>query len=239
MDFCHSFLHVTIELFSNISDLASEMITRPICLASQSVYRRQLLERLDLQFTQQKPLVDEELLKQKNLHLSAKELCLLLGKAKGDQVHQNRRDPRQITMSGDQLVHFEGEILGKTPTPELAFQQLRKLSGQTHSLMTSLFVFCDDGVEEIFDTTSLKMRELSDREIERYIELDQPFDCAGTYKIESHGISLFAEILTQDFTAIQGIPLLALNQKLCHDKYHDESKATTTSPTHRKKVSKK
>jgi septum formation protein len=228
-----------IELFSIISDLAVLMIMRPICLASQSIYRRQLLERLDLQFIQQKPMVDEDLLKIQNDHLSPKELCLFLGKAKGEQVHQNRTNPHQITISGDQLIDFQGQILGKTPTPELAFQQLRKLSGQTHTLMTSVFLFCEDRVEEIFDATELTMRELSDQDIERYIQLDQPFDCAGTYKVESFGISLFAEICTKDFTAIQGIPLLALNKKICHDRYYDESQTTEASPPSCQKISKK
>ncbi len=187
---------------------------KPICLASSSAYRKQLLQRLDLIFSQQKPRVDEDLLKQQNSNLAAENLCRLLGRAKGHDVHQNRSHPEQITLSGDQLVHFNGEILGKTPTSENALTQLRKLSGKPHELLTSFYVFYRNDVHEIFDRTILTMRTLSDHEIERYLQLDQPFDCAGTYKIESYGISLFSKIETQDFTAIQGIPLLQLQKIL-------------------------
>lgn len=190
------------------------MMQRPLCLASQSPYRKQLLERLDLVFSQQKPAVDESALKADRPDLSPRELCLFLGKAKGESVHKIRKTPQQITLSGDQLVHFQDQILGKTEDPQDAFRQLRALSGQTHFLLTSFFVFANDEVHEIFNSTAMKMRDLSDEEIHRYLELDQPFDCAGTYKIEQHGISLFSEIITEDFTAIQGIPLMALNQKL-------------------------
>lgn len=190
------------------------MTKAPLCLASQSLYRKQLLERLDLVFTQQKPLVDEDLLKKQNSHLSAKDLCLFLGQAKGAQVHAQRSHPDQITLSGDQLVSFEADILGKTPTPQTAFEQLRRLSGKTHFLMTSFFVFSGSDIHTLWNCTELTMHQLTDQQIHRYIELDQPFDCAGTYKIESHGISLFSKIQTDDFTAIQGIPLIALNKLL-------------------------
>ncbi len=192
------------------------MIKRPLCLASQSIYRKQLLERLDLVFTQQKPLVDEDLLKIQNSHLSAKDLCLFLGHAKGAETHGRRSDPNQITLSGDQLVCLDQEILGKTPTPQLAFDQLRKLSGKTHFLMTSFFVFINQDVHTLWNCTELTMRSLTNEDIQRYLELDQPYDCAGTYKIEAHGISLFTQVKTDDFTAIQGIPLLALNNLLKH-----------------------
>ncbi|MFN7906228.1 MAG: Maf family protein [Pseudobdellovibrionaceae bacterium] len=190
------------------------MTKRPIVLASQSPYRKELLKKLDLSFTQEKPLVDEDALKQQNSKLSPRNLCQLLGRVKGLKVHELRKAPSQITISGDQLVSFQGQILGKTADRETAHQQLRILSGQTHELLTSIYVFSFDDVYEILNVTKLTMYNLTSEQIERYLDLDAPFDCAGTYKIEQHGISLFSEIVTEDFTAIQGIPLLGVHSIL-------------------------
>lgn len=182
---------------------------KKIVLASTSIYRKQQLETLGLAFEALKPLFDEE--KEKTTVLPPAELAQKLGYLKAKSLAK----AGQITIGGDQLVSFQGSILGKAGSKELAIKQLLSMQGNTHELITALTVF--DGNENfynILNITKLKMKSLSLTQIEKYVELDNPIDCAGSYKIEKHGIQLMAAIETSDFTAIQGIPLLELSQVL-------------------------
>jgi len=109
---------------------------------------------------------------------------------------------------------FDREVLGKPGTAQSARQQLRRLSGQAHTLHTAVCVTCNDASEEFLVSTNLWMRELTDDEIERYVEADDPTQCAGSYRIENAGISLFHKIDCEDFTAIVGLPLMQLTEVL-------------------------
>ena len=91
-----------------------------------------------------------------------------------------------------------------------AVDQLTAMAGQTHELITALVVMQGARVFRHTDVTSLRMRHLSRPAIERYIDADQPLDCAGAYKLEARGIALFEKIETEDHTAITGLPLIAL-----------------------------
>jgi septum formation protein len=182
---------------------------KKIVLASTSIYRKQQLATLGLAFEALKPLFDEE--KEKTTVLPPIELAQKLAYLKAKSLAK----VGQITIGGDQLVSFQGTILGKAGSKELAVQQLLAMQGNTHELITALTIF--DGVENfhnILNTTKLKMKSLTQAQIEKYVELDNPIDCAGSYKIEKHGIQLMAAIETTDFTAIQGIPLLELSEVL-------------------------
>src|SRR5690606_8232914 len=111
-------------------------------------------------------------------------------------------------------AHLDGKILGKPKTKENAIQQLQAMAGKTHQLITSMVV-AYRGCEYLYtDITSMRMRELAVEEIEKYIGLDEPLDCAGSYKIEKHGLWLCSRIESDDYAAIQGIPLLALAERL-------------------------
>jgi septum formation protein len=88
------------------------------------------------------------------------------------------------------------------------------MQGQIHELVTAICIFDGESCTPYADITRLHMKSLSQEQIERYVDLDQPWDCAGAYKIEQHGMMLFDKIESQDFSAIQGLPLLALSRIL-------------------------
>jgi len=181
----------------------------PLVLASTSVYRKSLLAQLGLPFDTQKPDFDEEPTKL-GFRGSKHDLCLLLaqGKAKSLATVQN------CVIGSDQMALLDTETLGKPKNKENSIQQLLKMQGRTHELITSVSVFFQNKETSFLNVTRLKMKSLSRQQIENYLEMDQPFDCAGSYKIEKHGISLMDKIETDDFTAIQGLPLIQLAHTL-------------------------
>jgi septum formation protein len=179
-----------------------------IVLASASKYRKELLSRLGLAFVSQAPALDEE--KHKDPALAPRALAEKLAFLKA----QSLAHPQKTVIGGDQLVAFEGRILGKPHSAEKARAQLQALQGKTHELITAVCVVAGEQVLPFTNVTRLTMKMLSPEQITRYVELDQPLDCAGSYKIELHGISLFEKIESDDFTAIQGLPLIQLSQVL-------------------------
>ena len=175
-----------------------------LILASTSPYRRDLLARLGLPFTAARPACDEEGLKDPALAPQA--LAELLAEAKARSLAR----PGAVVIGSDQVCEHAGAILHKPGTAERAQQQLARLAGGTHRLITAVCVVHDGGIERHTDITTLRMRPLSADAIARYVAADAPLDCAGAYKLERLGISLFDDIDSADHTAIVGLPLLAL-----------------------------
>jgi septum formation protein len=184
-----------------VSGRVSELV-----LASTSPYRRALLERLGVPFRVIAPNYDESQLKSEEPN--PVRLAERLAHDKAASVFN--RDSGAAFIGGDQVVSFQGQILGKPLTEERAIEQLLSLSGQSHELITAMVVMNAARVFCHTDVTKLHMRPLSRPEIERYVMNERPFDCAGSYKIESQGIALFERIESQDQTAISGLPLIAL-----------------------------
>lgn len=182
------------------------MPTPRLILASSSVYRRQLMDRLGLDYEVDKPEVDEEQLKSQIDDPT--QLAEALAELKAKTVFQ--RHPNAIVIGSDQVGHFKGQILGKPGTTEKNQQQLQKMTGQTHDLITSVCVLAPNFKTIFTDTTRLTMRNLTPHQIAKYVEADNPLDCAGGYKLELGGIALFQSIESKDFTAIQGLPLIEL-----------------------------
>ncbi|MBY0314447.1 MAG: Maf family nucleotide pyrophosphatase [Bdellovibrionales bacterium] len=182
-----------------------------ILLASESKYRRQLLDRLRLKYSHAAPLVDEELLKQTAL-VSPLDLPLYLARKKAESLLKTNLGG--ITIGCDQMAFLENEPLNKPGTKDKAIRQLTAMQGKTHTLVTAMAVHKDEQWFTHVDTTSLSMRPLSAEEVSSYVDLENPVDCAGSYKVEGLGIALFDSITTQDFTAITGLPLLALRRIL-------------------------
>ena len=178
-----------------------------LILASTSVYRKALLERLGLAVESVAPGVDEGAFKSQALHPQNLAEELATAKARAVAV----RHPGRIVIGGDQLLAFQGEVLGKPGTFENAVTQLLRLSGQTHDLVTAMAIIGPDGKVHVHtDISRMTMRPLDRERIERYVRLDMPLDCAGSYKIESAGISLFETIDSVDHSAITGLPLIGL-----------------------------
>lgn len=189
----------------------SAIASPKLVLASTSVYRRALLERLGVAFTAVAPSCDEEALKDPALSPAA--LAAHLAREKARSVAASW--PEAFVLGSDQLVEVDGEILGKPGTAEAALGQLMRLSGRAHRLVTAFALVRSDGwLSEHLDVHTLHMRALSRTELERYVASDRPLDCAGSYKIEAAGIALFERIEGADFTAITGLPLMALTSLL-------------------------
>jgi septum formation protein len=179
-----------------------------LVLASTSPYRRALLERLGIPFRCRAPLCDESTLQRERSGLDPKELGEALAMAKASSLLEVESESTIIGC--DQLVSFEGRVFGKPGTPERAVEQLASMSGRTHELITAMVVIHRGQAARHNDVTRLRMRALDREALERYVEADRPFDCAGSYKLESRGIALFDRIESDDHSAITGLPLIAL-----------------------------
>lgn len=184
-----------------------------LILASTSPYRKELLSRLGLCFTAIAPAFDEDAYKTKGLPPG--DLAPLLAKGKAESLASNTN----CVIGGDQIAHLEGKILGKPKTLERAIEQLSLLNGKTHELLTAVHVSYQGQSFPHLDVTRLTMRKLSHQQIKDYVEADRPLDAAGSYKIETRGICLFERIESQDFTAIQGLPLIWLTKILAELEY--------------------
>jgi septum formation protein len=178
----------------------------PLILASTSRYRRELLERLGVPFTCVAPRCDEEALKDPALAPQALAEHLALAKAESLRAES----PQAVIIGGDQVCEHDGELLGKPGTVDGACRQLARLSGSRHRLITALVVLQGREVHRHTAIAELHMRTLDAQQIRRYVERDQPLDCAGAYKLERGGIALFGAITSDDHSAITGMPLLAL-----------------------------
>jgi septum formation protein len=185
-----------------------------LILASTSPYRRQQLERLGIRFRAVAPQFDEDDAKVRlqRLGTSPRDLAERLAMLKAESVAATA--PDAVVIGGDQLVSLDGEILGKPGTTDGAVEQLLRMSGRPHDLITSIAAAHRGETRLHTDVTTLRMRTLTQSEVERYVAADSPLDCAGSYKIESRGIALFDEIRSSDQSAITGLPMIALTTLL-------------------------
>ncbi|QEH37517.1 Maf-like protein YceF [Aquisphaera giovannonii] len=177
-----------------------------LVLASTSPYRRALLARLGVPFRCVPPPFDEAAYPREGLTPAALAGRLAEGKARSVAA----LEPAATVIGSDQLATIDGEVLGKPLTRERAAEQLERLSGRTHELITALVVVSPLGERRHVDRTRLTMRGLDRAAIERYVARDMPLDCAGSYKLEQRGIALFESIESEDHAAIVGLPLIRL-----------------------------
>lgn len=178
-----------------------------LILASQSPYRRQQLVNLGVKFVADSPLIDEEAMKKigpKDLY----ELTRFLAEKKATSLLS--KYPEDVIIGSDQLVDFEGIRLDKPGTEEMAEQQLKLLSGKSHRLITSLCLRLREKVMLFTDVTVIHFKVLNDIVIKNYVALDSPIDCAGAYKIERGGLALIDKLVSEDPSAIQGLPIMSL-----------------------------
>lgn len=182
-----------------------------IILASSSETRKALLDRLQISYTAFSPQVDEK----PNKEQHADDLARRLAYEKADIIAQQY--PDALVIGSDQVAWYLDKpmgFIGKPKDKAHAIEQLQQHSGKTLCFSTALSVQCKN---QAFETTlvehyNVKFRSLSLQEIERYIEKDQPFYCAGSFKCESLGISLFESMHGHDQTTLMGLPMI----QLCH-----------------------
>lgn len=182
-----------------------------IVLASTSRYRKALLERLGLTFECVAPGVDERAFHDR--HREPVSLARALAEAKASSVAP--RFPDAIVIGSDQVAEIDGYVLEKPGSFDAACAQLRRLAGHEHHLHTAV-THALPGGELVTDvvTVRLRMIALADDAIGRYVAADEPFDCCGSYRIEARGIALFESIAAEDFTAIEGLPLITVARRL-------------------------
>lgn len=178
----------------------------PLILASTSPYRRQLLERLRLPFEAVPPDVGEDPRPDEAPEDLVRRLSVLKARAVAGRL------TRGLVIGSDQVALLDGRVLGKPGGRERAREQLAAASGKTVSFLTGLCVAdaAGGGQREHLDRTVVRFRRLSDSQIERYLDAETPYDCAGSFKCEGLGISLFESVETRDPTALMGLPLIAL-----------------------------
>lgn len=183
-----------------------------LVLASTSAYRRDLLARLGLAFEQEAPGVDESAWKAKGA--TPRELARQLAAAKARAVATALGDDGAVVIGSDQVCALGDLVLGKPGDAANAVDQLRVLRGRTHEIVTAVCIVGAGGAWEHTDVARLRMRDLDDGALMRYVAADEPYDCAGSYKLEARGIALFDAIECADHTAIVGLPLVALTGEL-------------------------
>jgi septum formation protein len=177
-----------------------------LVLASSSRYRAALLARLRIPFEQAAPDVDEAALAGEPCDVTARRLAVLKARALA------QRFPDALIIGSDQVADLDGEPLGKPGSYERALAQLRRMRGRTaifHTAVAVLDARTDEAAVENVPTR-VRFRDRSDDELRRYLELEQPYDCAGSAKAEALGIVLAETIESADPTALIGLPLIAL-----------------------------
>ncbi len=177
---------------------------KKIILASNSFSRKSQLERLCVPFVTSSHNVDEKLEKLKVA--DHEELAKKLSRMKAKSVYIN--NPEAIVIGGDTITSFDGRIISKPMTRENAIKQLSELNGNKHRVITSLTIIADEIEYSHTEIAYMTMRKLSLDQINRYIEIDEPLESCGSCRLDSLGISLFDEIVCDDYTAIIGIPLI-------------------------------
>lgn len=174
-----------------------------LVLASTSRYRRALLARLGQPFATVSPEVDET----PRPGEAPSALALRLAAAKARAVAALH--PRARVIGSDQVADFDGRALGKPGARQAAEAQLAAMSGRDVAFRTAVAVAWDGRVDAALDTTVVRFRTLDADAIVRYLDAEAPYDCAGSFRSEGLGITLFEAVESTDPTALVGLPLIA------------------------------
>ena len=181
-----------------------------LVLASTSPFRKQLLEKLHLEFSTANPQVNEDELPGE----TAVQLVERLAIAKAQAVVSDF--PNALIIGSDQVCLNNGRILGKPGDFDNAFQQLKAASGQHVTFYTGLAVVNSKTgqVHSLVEPYDVYFRELTDQMVTNYLNKEQPYNCAGSFKSEGYGISLFSRFEGKDPNSLIGLPLISLIELL-------------------------
>lgn len=185
----------------------------PLLLASSSPYRRELLDRLRLPFVCASPDIDES----RRPNEPAIDLVTRLAREKAMALAE--RFPDHLIIGSDQVAVLGEQILGKPHTFERALKQLKESSGNSVSFLTGLALFNSRTGQCQVDCVpfTVHMRQLDEARISRYLHAEQPYDCAGSFKAEGLGVSLFRSTEGADATSLIGLPLIRLVDMLMNE----------------------
>ena len=181
-----------------------------LVLASSSPFRKALLDKLNLQFTTDSPDIDETPLANESIENMVKRLSESKARALAAQ------HPDSLIIGSDQSAALNGDVLHKPGNYEVAFKQLKAASGQTITFYTGLCLHNSKTgqSETICEPFIVTFRDLSDSEIENYLNAEEPYNCAGSFKSEALGISLFKSMRGDDPNTLIGLPLIQLCRML-------------------------
>ena len=184
-------------------------MTQPLILASTSTYKKRLLQRLQLEFTCESPETDETPLDGE----SPAALAYRLAEQKAYAVAA--KFPNTLVIGADQVADLDGKIMGKPRNHHRAFMQLSAQSGKKVRFHSGISVVktLENGKtikNTKVNTTDVQFRTLSEQQIERYLKIEQPYDCAGSFKSEALGIGLFLSVDNNDPSSLIGLPLIDL-----------------------------
>ena len=180
-----------------------------LILASSSRYRRELLDRLGVPYTCESPDVDETGIPGE----TPQDAALRLAELKARTVWN--KHPGSVVIGSDQVADLKGVRLGKPHTRERAIEQLLSMQGNEIVFTSAVCVIDANGVAQgVKSHTTVKMRQLSRETIEAYVDREEPYDCAGSAKIERLGIALMASVNSDDPTSLIGLPLMVLTSML-------------------------
>lgn len=182
----------------------------PIILASSSPYRRGLLDRLLGDYEAVDPDVDER----NDRDRKPAELVRYLARSKAEAIASNAR--KALIIGADQLAVFDGQVVGKPGDHARAVEQLLAFAGKPVAFLTAVCILDPVGRTryEHTDRTVVRFREFDRRLADAYLHHDEPYDCAGSFKLEGAGFVLFEAVQTNDPTSLVGLPMIWLADRL-------------------------
>lgn len=186
----------------------------PLVLASSSVYRRALLEKLGVPFEHASPDIDESVRPNEAPAALVERLAIAKARALAE------RHPQALIIGSDQMaISPDGAALGKPHTPEKAVAQLLAMSGRRVTFVTGLCLLnsATGRIQSLCEPYVVRFRELSQAQVERYVAREKPLDCAGSFKSEGYGVTLFQSFEGRDPNSLIGLPLMALVELLAQE----------------------
>lgn len=189
--------------------------TMQLILASSSVHRRALLERLRLPFRSHPPNIDESPGNDETPEALVERLAL------SKALEVAKIYPDALIIGADEVAAVNGHVLNKPEHHADAVGQLRMMSGQVVNFLTGICLVNGRTGHRQFDRVNVQVhfRKLTDAEIYRYVDLDEPYDCAGSFRSEAGGITLVRRVSSDDTTALLGLPLISLSGMLRNEGY--------------------
>lgn len=184
-----------------------------LILASSSPYRRELLSRLGLDFQCISPDIDETSLTDE----TPQALVTRLAQQKAEAIAKHH--PHALIIGSDQVATLQGRIIGKPGDHDRAVDQLRHASGQKVTFYTGLCLYNSDSghSQVICESFHVHFKTLDDQTIERYLNIEKPYNCAGSFKSEGLGIVLFERLEGDDPNALIGLPLIKLTEMMANE----------------------
>jgi MAF protein len=179
-----------------------------IILASSSAYRQSILKKLHIPFTSVAPEIDESAESKESISTQVQRLA----KTKALAIATQTAHVNSYVIGSDQLASFNGQVLGKPGNFDTAKQQLLMFSGQTVRFYTGLCLVhsAKNQISQIVETFDVTFKTLTERQVSTYLKIEQPYDCAGSFKCEGLGIALFESLDGRDPNTLIGLPLIAL-----------------------------